>query len=1113
MARHWRRTLFATVAGLIVLLAAIGVGRHWLAEQALVWQLEAEGFGPSSANVRHLWFDRIEIAGLEAGNAVSVGVITITPDGWALANWNVDLTNIGVQASYRDGEVRLGPYESLSQLLGGEGDSDLPALSAHNITVNLDTGDGATTLALPGTIQSGKQEIFRADTPFWLQGARIDATGRLDTTATADGAARVEATIDRIAVRADGREIVGGDISLTGDVQTGFADLQIRGDLPEQAVSLDGRIIAGAPFDQPVTEATLLIKAGDLNRLRQLLPSLPDLPGEAEAELSFDGVIRLAGLASASTMGDAAEGDWSLKGTATLGEIKGVAQRTSLDMNTAGDIRDGVLSARIRQAEAGLSGLDPAMKLDILSDDGVLLVIGDDLVISADTGATISGLSLPALLLGEPEGFSVDGRFRATSLGELVIEAETTRAEADGVQLQRVSAVLSAVKGEGDLDTRRGGRLVVDAERAAFSADGVRLVGATAEAHGLTAGGDLGLGKDSTVRITADIAEFGSHGVLLVAAEASANALSGSEGLAAPGGDRVDMQADRLEIADEAARLNAATVRFSGLPDGGMLSLTGSGSTTPDSSEFRGELAYHADKAGNARLTFRKVDVHLPVVMTADRDGGSIRGEGGSVTVAAGPISQDIALAQPTRLGIAIESQPGPCTLNECVIGQMPVRVSLMAETLDLLAEGVGDVALRRIRAALAVKGLAGSRGIDVDLDLRLGQASAASLGSAEGIRVRGPVNLDRPILQHRITAEKVETRPIPDLPLPAFSLDGKALGSLSDARFEGQMTPLTPGLPPARIVADRESITGRIDSLSVARLAEMPLAEPWLPEGFSEPQGNVAVEVEHFFGSNVTRMDLNIQEAGGNTEVADLSGINGALRFASLSPVSTNGVQTLTVNGIDAGLILSDLTAALAINADGEGIIADVRTLAASALGGRISFEPVTIQGAGRPPQLVLNLEGVSLQALTDLLNFSDFSMQGSVSGRVPFAIDQQNRIAISDARLAADGPGVMKLDLNSLRGSLSESMGDQADLLLVALKDFHYSRLTATVEKPFDANEKASIRLEGRNPEHLDGQPFIFNISLNSNVVRLADTVLALYRATLGEIQALARKAMAEE
>ena len=77
-------------------------------------------------------------------------------------------------------------------------------------------------------------------------------------------------------------------------------------------------------------------------------------------------------------------------------------------------------------------------------------------------------------------------------------------------------------------------------------------------------------------------------------------------------------------------------------------------------------------------------------------------------------------------------------------------------------------------------------------------------------------------------------------------------------------------------------------------------------------------------------------------------------------------------------------------------------------------------------------------------------------------------------------------------------KSYGADVDLAFRVLSDFHYQRLRIDADKTLLGAGKALFHLEGDNPAVMTGQPFVFNISLETDFDYLAKLLLELSGAT---------------
>ena len=102
-------------------------------------------------------------------------------------------------------------------------------------------------------------------------------------------------------------------------------------------------------------------------------------------------------------------------------------------------------------------------------------------------------------------------------------------------------------------------------------------------------------------------------------------------------------------------------------------------------------------------------------------------------------------------------------------------------------------------------------------------------------------------------------------------------------------------------------------------------------------------------------------------------------------------------------------------------------------------------------------------------------------------------------------DGPGEVFYDFAALPQPLID-LDDTVTLVLRALSNFAYDDLKVEMDKALDGPGSLRMRMTGANPDVLENQPFVFNITLESNFDRLAALVLEGLTTSQGLLRALA-------
>ena len=138
------------------------------------------------------------------------------------------------------------------------------------------------------------------------------------------------------------------------------------------------------------------------------------------------------------------------------------------------------------------------------------------------------------------------------------------------------------------------------------------------------------------------------------------------------------------------------------------------------------------------------------------------------------------------------------------------------------------------------------------------------------------------------------------------------------------------------------------------------------------------------------------------------------------------------------------------------------------------------------------LRVVDVDLASAFTVLDLKKLKGSGRLSGRLPLHF-ADGHIAVEQGLLETSGPGVVQIGASALTDQL-QSYGRDVDLAFRALSDFHYRSLSIAAEKSLLGAGKALFHLEGDSPTVLAGQPFIFNISLETDFDYLAKLLLEI-------------------
>lgn len=199
------------------------------------------------------------------------------------------------------------------------------------------------------------------------------------------------------------------------------------------------------------------------------------------------------------------------------------------------------------------------------------------------------------------------------------------------------------------------------------------------------------------------------------------------------------------------------------------------------------------------------------------------------------------------------------------------------------------------------------------------------------------------------------------------------------------------------------------------------------------------------------------------------VEGLNSALAFDSLAPLTTDPGQRLTAEAVAAFAPLNDLALTFTLAEDRVRIEGG----RATAAGGLIRVEPFDaplIPGAELSG--ALTFEGVELGEILRTLGLGeDIRIDARVSGRLPFTRLADGRLRISGGQLAAIAPGRLSIPRSALSQVAAGGGGEGAppnmveDLAYQAMENLAYDSLTASIDSVGDGRMRLRFNVDGRH------------------------------------------------
>ena len=218
--------------------------------------------------------------------------------------------------------------------------------------------------------------------------------------------------------------------------------------------------------------------------------------------------------------------------------------------------------------------------------------------------------------------------------------------------------------------------------------------------------------------------------------------------------------------------------------------------------------------------------------------------------------------------------------------------------------------------------------------------------------------------------------------------------------------------------------------------------------------------------------------------ETAKIKNLNIALNLSNLlTPGSLPG-QKITAEQIDFGIPLENLRVSYQILDTTPPQVA-LEKAQFSMMDGMISVAPVIIDPAAKRSDALIRISNVDLESFFNLIKVDGLAGSGRLDGQIPLAIEE-NELTVKNGHLAAKAPGILHFQSQEVSQWLA-SAGEEMNLLLQAMQDFHYTELSLALDKSVAHDLVAQLSLLGNNPEVKEGQDFRLNVRLETDIDKI--------------------------
>lgn len=228
----------------------------------------------------------------------------------------------------------------------------------------------------------------------------------------------------------------------------------------------------------------------------------------------------------------------------------------------------------------------------------------------------------------------------------------------------------------------------------------------------------------------------------------------------------------------------------------------------------------------------------------------------------------------------------------------------------------------------------------------------------------------------------------------------------------------------------------------------------------------------------------LSMNNLSATIEDIEVKSINGSVAINSLSPLTTNGEQTISIGEILIGLPLSEGKIPFTLINNNQ---VKFGTTSWQWAGGKLRTEPMEVNLNEEGLKGVkLDADKLMLQSLLSGLLKEGLTATGTLEGSFPIAF-KNGKPVITNGVLQTSGAGVISYTPSSESG-MQKGTSLQTDLLLDAISNFHYEYLRLKIDNIDDEKLLVQLSTRGNNPDLYDGKPIELNINLTGNLFDIA-------------------------
>lgn len=236
------------------------------------------------------------------------------------------------------------------------------------------------------------------------------------------------------------------------------------------------------------------------------------------------------------------------------------------------------------------------------------------------------------------------------------------------------------------------------------------------------------------------------------------------------------------------------------------------------------------------------------------------------------------------------------------------------------------------------------------------------------------------------------------------------------------------------------------------------------------------------------SRGALELRQVSFTQETAKIGDLSASLNLENLLSPSSLPQQTITIRRIDFGIPVENLLVTYQVEGTDPPRIA-LEKMQFSMMDGNLSLAPTIINPAAAHTDILVRVSNIDLGTFFNLIRIDGLTGSGHLDGQIPIRLED-NQVMIRKGHVAAKAPGILRFQ-SAKASQLLATAGEEMNLLLQAVQDFHYTELSLDLDKSATHGLIAKLSLLGNNPAVKDGQVFRLNINLESDIDKILQTI----------------------